>query len=223
MDMHFGSPTMKVSDHDRAEFAETGLLRLPRFVSAANINAAREGLLAELTRLGLRAHGKWHTKRLAGQPPFQVTVKIAQGLRHVPACDDVIPSELVSLASSLAGAPLHAGPPHPQILVTPPQKEPWSIPTAGWHVDITARPDGGIPGVQVFVLLDDLAPRGGATLAIRGSHCVRDTQPSADTVIEMSGRAGDVYLMDMRILHAPSINAAKTARLMLTTRFLRSV
>lgn len=39
-------------------------------------------------------------------------------------------------------------------------------------------------------------------------------------VVEMSGRAGDVYLMDMRLLHTPSINATRQMRLMATTRCL---
>lgn len=40
-------------------------------------------------------------------------------------------------------------------------------------------------------------------------------------LVEMCGRAGDVYLMDMRVLHTPSANAAARPRLMATTRFLR--
>ncbi len=37
----------------------------------------------------------------------------------------------------------------------------------------------------------------------------------------MTGTAGDVYLMDMRILHAPSVNATTRARLVVTGRYLR--
>jgi len=40
------------------------------------------------------------------------------------------------------------------------------------------------------------------------------------TITEMSGKAGDVYLMDMRILHTPSINDSKNFRMMATCRFL---
>ena len=39
------------------------------------------------------------------------------------------------------------------------------------------------------------------------------------SIIEMSGKAGDVYLMDMRLLHTPSINATKNIRMMATARF----
>jgi ectoine hydroxylase-related dioxygenase (phytanoyl-CoA dioxygenase family) len=43
---------------------------------------------------------------------------------------------------------------------------------------------------------------------------------ASDTkIIEMSGRAGDVFLMDMRVLHTPSVNSSSRIRMMATTRF----
>jgi ectoine hydroxylase-related dioxygenase (phytanoyl-CoA dioxygenase family) len=41
-------------------------------------------------------------------------------------------------------------------------------------------------------------------------------------VVELSGRIGDVYLMDLRVLHTPAPNCSDKARLMLTCRFPRS-
>ncbi|MEP3225609.1 MAG: phytanoyl-CoA dioxygenase family protein [Parasphingorhabdus sp.] len=41
-------------------------------------------------------------------------------------------------------------------------------------------------------------------------------------VTELSGRVGDVYLMDLRVLHTPAPNSSDKARLMLTCRFPRS-
>ncbi|MET3479334.1 hypothetical protein [Variovorax atrisoli] len=38
-------------------------------------------------------------------------------------------------------------------------------------------------------------------------------------IIEMSGRAGDVLLMDLRVLHTPSVNSTKNVRMMAMTRF----
>lgn len=38
-------------------------------------------------------------------------------------------------------------------------------------------------------------------------------------VVELFGQAGDVFLMDMRLLHAPAPNAAEVPRMMLTKRF----
>ena len=38
-------------------------------------------------------------------------------------------------------------------------------------------------------------------------------------VVELCGKVGDVYLMDLRLLHTPSPNCSDSARLMLTSRF----
>ncbi len=40
------------------------------------------------------------------------------------------------------------------------------------------------------------------------------------SIMEMSGRAGDVFLMDMRLLHTPSVNSTKRMRMMATSRCL---
>ena len=48
----------------------------------------------------------------------------------------------------------------------------------------------------------------------------RDLQGLNVEIIEMSGRAGDVFLMDMRVLHTPSVNSSKNWRMMATCRFL---
>lgn len=99
-----------------------------------------------------------------------------------------------------------------------------------------------VPGVQAFFLVDDVAPHGGATLALAGSHKLRqggqrslshlrealksdvsleDTLRAFDLkVLEMSGQAGDVYLMDMRTLHTPAINDSNKIRMMATCRCL---
>lgn len=103
--------------------------------------------------------------------------------------------------------------------------------------------------MQAFILIDDVQPQGGSTLALAGSHKLhyvsrgsnaheilrRDSdfgsmpekylkpQIVAGTqiqIVEMSGRAGDVYLMDLRVLHSPSVNATKHIRMMATNRYL---
>lgn len=114
-------------------------------------------------------------------------------------------------------------------------------------------------GIQAFVLLDTVEPRGGGTVALSGSHKLHRQQggvvlsahhvlqrpplysalysPSAPDrhrlftshlvdgvavqVVEMCGVAGDVYLMDMRTVHAAAPNASKIPRMMLTSRYLK--
>jgi hypothetical protein len=47
----------------------------------------------------------------------------------------------------------------------------WRIPTNGWHIDAYyASPLLPIRGVKTFALLGDIAPRGGGTLMVSGSH-----------------------------------------------------
>ncbi|HEX7153353.1 MAG TPA: phytanoyl-CoA dioxygenase family protein [Thermoanaerobaculia bacterium] len=237
---------MKLTDQDRAHFTDTGLLHLRGLIPRGKTTAAREAILAELARLGARAGGKWHTSKL---PPR---------LRHQPQFDDVIPQELVPSLNDLAGRELRPALPHPQLLLTPPQKLPWSVPHLGWHLDVKSPSRDELPGIQLFVLLDDVAPQGGGTVAIAGSHKLHRAKSGAAVsahqvlqtdplyaalftpatsnrtrflspvdvrgvtvqVIEMHGKAGDVYLMDMRIVHAPATNATKNARMMLTQRYL---
>ena len=59
--------------------------------------------------------------------------------------------------------------PRPQILASLPNAGPWVLPN-GWHVDAPRLASGNSPGLQMFACLDDVAPRGGATLAVAGSH-----------------------------------------------------
>lgn len=88
------------------------------------------------------------------------------------------------------------------------------------------------------MLIDDVERHGGATLILAGSHQraraqqaerrLREALQGADdselrarnlSIVELSGKAGDVYLMDMRVLHTPSINATKRFRMVATVRF----
>lgn len=128
-----------------------------------------------------------------------------------------------------------------QLLLSPPQQGEWSLDGLNWHVDLGKGSHERTPGVQAFFLLDDVAPRGGATLALAGSHRIpsgsressalrsalrggesrqRELEELGVSLLEMSGRMGDVFLMDMRVLHTPSINTTKNLRLMATCRFL---
>lgn len=122
----------------------------------------------------------------------------------------------------------------------PPAQGAWTLEGLNWHVDIAENQRARIKGIQAFFLIDDVVPHGGATLALAGSHRigVQRTPAAAQlrgllrnpldlerrlhelgiTIVEMSGRAGDVFMMDMRLLHTPSVNATKNMRMMATSR-----
>lgn len=175
-------------------FRAEGYLRLPAFVPKARWAGLRKKILEEATTL-LASH-------------------VGRTIRKLPTF---------------------------QLLLSPPQQGEWSLDGLNWHVDLGKGSHERTPGVQAFFLLDDVAPRGGATLALAGSHRIpsgsressalrsalrggegrqRELEELGVSLLEMSGRMGDVFLMDMRVLHTPSINTTKNLRLMATCRFL---
>ena len=220
------------------QFFEQGYLHLPGFHLKGRMAPIRQQLLQELKRISGNARS-WGTLRTL--PVFQQIAKLSAGA-NVPGLHETLMSaELFDLVGRLAGrAPSNMQP--TQLLLSPPQQGAWSLQGLNWHVDVRAGATDPIPGIQAFFLLDDVAPRGGATLALARSHrlgthgmpspaslrgvlgysqnLVRDLQREGIALVEMSGRAGDVFLMDMRVLHTPSINSTRHPRMMATCRCL---
>ena len=220
-------------------FARHGYLHLEGFYAKKLVGAIRQKVLDEFKRLGMSADGKRLPKALQGLPVFQQIGKLS-ALVNVPGLHAaLVKPELIECVTRLGGRT----PPaiqESQLLLSPPHQAAWSLEGLNWHVDVSASPRDPLPGVQAFFLIDDVAPHGGATLTLSGSHRV-DTQKSGSgaslrdvlkssanlehdlqtlgiSIVEMSGRAGDVFLMDMRLLHTPSINATKNVRMMATSR-----
>lgn len=237
---------MSLTDLQRAAFREKGILKLERFLEKPQLAPARTYLDRELARLNV-------TKALRALPVFQQTTELS---RRVPVGEEIerlFPSTLVSILTALAGRRLRAATPQPQLLLSLPHAEEWSLRGLNWHVDLAPPARDELTGIQAFVLIDDVVSRGGATLAIAGSHRLqhlpglknaqaalrtdpvfgalfdREREPVVTprvihgietSVVELHGRAGDVFLMDLRVLHSPSINASKRVRKMATWRFV---
>ncbi|UQA57878.1 phytanoyl-CoA dioxygenase family protein [Polyangium aurulentum] len=233
---------------DAKKFSDDGVLPLRGFLPRKLVAAAQSAISSELTRLKIKANGKLTASKIQALPVFQQTIRLGQMIKVGDEIDRLFPEELLVAMNSLAGAPLERSP-HPQILLSLPHKEAWSLDHLNWHLDLTPPKADQIPGVQAFVLIDDVQPRGGATLALAGSHKLhyvdrehnahgilrqnsdfvsapekflepRTVHGARVQIVEMSGRAGDVYLMDLRVLHSPSINTRKDIRMMATNRFL---
>jgi ectoine hydroxylase-related dioxygenase (phytanoyl-CoA dioxygenase family) len=235
-----------ISETEIGNFQEHGILLVKNFVPKKLVKQAQEYVMSELERMKIRARGKWRLRQFDNIPTFQIGAKISQSILPSESLNQIMTRDLVEAMGKLANTNIVAAKQQPTLLFTPPQKLPWGIPATDWHVDVAARPDDKIPGVQAFVILSDLLPKGGATMAIAGSHRILNLRkedssrdlfspnaPNRDRflkptqvngvkieIIEMVGKAGDVYLMDMRILHSPSINASNQPRLMLTNRYL---
>jgi len=222
---------------DLEAFHRQGLLRLSGLHGRAAMAAVRERILGELARLKVWNKGRAAGGTLNALPPFQQIGRLSSMVKldlHGALSTPDVHSAIRGLTGQ---APLDEQ--GSQLLLSLPRQGHWSLNGLNWHVDIAAKPDDGIPGVQAFYLLDDVMPQGGATLALARSHRMPGEAARAlraalkspgdlqaalragDTeIVEMSGKAGDVFLMDMRVLHTPSINASKNLRMMATTRFL---
>src|SRR5690606_5705778 len=192
---------------------------LKNAVSKALQISAQKHLDSALLRLVISKHGGVPAQ-LKNIHYFRQTEKLGQMIKAAPSLDNLIGDELVHFAEELTKSKLKA-PAQPQLLLSLPSKEVHSFDNLKWHVDITANPHGPIPGVQFFVLIRDVKPHGGATVIKPGSHLVSKNSTEELPMLELHGKAGDVYLMDMRVLHSPSINALKEIRMMMTKRYMR--
>lgn len=243
-------PRNEEAELDTRTFSDQGILALRGFLPRKLTVAAQESISSELKRLKLKVNGKIVSSKIQDLPVFQQTGYLGQKVGPRDEVDRLISDELLAVMNELAGTKLKPTQPHSQILLSFPHKMAWSLNHLNWHLDLTPPKADQVPGVQAFVLIDDVQPQGGATLALAGSHklhyihrergaheILRGSSYFVSTpekflepqviegtriqIVEMAGRAGDVYLMDLRVLHSPSINARRNIRMMATNRYLK--
>ncbi|MDQ0013102.1 hypothetical protein J2W23_001481 [Variovorax boronicumulans] len=222
-----------------ALFVDKGYLRLEGFHPQKQVAGVRQKLLDELKRLKAVPGGKGLPGSLQRLPLFQQIGKLSALVKAPGLHEALVTPGLIDCVTRLGGRAPSAIQ-DTQLLLSPPSQGASTLEGLNWHVDIAARPQDPLPGVQAFFLIDDVAPGGGATLALAGSHRAgAPGQPSAARlrealktpgdlarnleqlgigIVEMSGRAGDVFLMDLRLLHTPSVNSTKNVRMMATAR-----
>lgn len=219
----------------RAFFQKNGFLLLKGALSKSHVEPIRAHVFGELKRLKIWPSGKKLSVSKAETPAFQQITKHSQQIKYPGLQSRLITTEIQSIMNALAGVPLTTAQ-DAQFLISLPNQGEWRIHRLNWHVDISSSASR-LPGIQAFVLIDDVKPYGGATMAVAGSHALSDQsrQRARETlgsdgdiekelaslnlsILEMSGQAGDVYLMDMRLLHTPSINSTTNLRLMATAR-----
>lgn len=222
-----------------AAFRADGIVALSGALRREQYEPVRAHVLQELRRLGITSGGKAKSSAIKQLPMFQQIGRLSQSIRYDGLREKLVRPELLQQMRKLAGhAALSAQ--DPQLLISPPHQGEWTLTGLNWHVDVAPPPDGRSPGVQMFALIDDVAPHGGGTLAVAGSQTMRRggreygelvealRQGEAGMerlvkagcrLVEMSGKAGDVYLMDLRVLHSPSVNESAMPRLMATARY----
>ncbi|HSQ96146.1 MAG TPA: phytanoyl-CoA dioxygenase family protein [Croceibacterium sp.] len=253
-----------MTDEMIAAFVGDGVMRLPGLLPEPIVAAARDAVRRALEPKGLWRDGRWQLES-RDKPAWPATaVKTARDIGHrhpevralfeQPALGAVIDG---LLGGGAIDRTIHR---HAQVLFSLPNAGPWRLPggwPGGWHSDSPRLSDGTSPGVQAFTFLEPVAPCGGGTLVIAGSHrllagrgalkpkqinrLLRDEPyfhrlaaaaaageafPKGSCgdvgleVVELTGEPGDVWITDMRVLHAASPNAANRPRVMATDRYL---
>lgn len=220
-------------------FRDSGYLLLRQALPKKQVEPLKVQVLDELKRRGIWSSGKALSSPIRHAPAFQQIAKLSSLIGRDDLRARIIDKDTHAAIVSLARTRLV--PAQGQFLISLPKQGEWSLEGLNWHTDVPAAGHRHVPGIQAFVLIDEVRPRGGATLAIAGSHLLADLpRPyrhvrevlrgkgdlqaalrSHDlSIVEMCGHAGDVYLMDMRLLHTPSINASDRLRIMATVRYL---
>lgn len=256
----------------RASFEADGVVRLPAAIARGDVAAMRGEIERMLERIAL--------------------VEVAGALRPGPGSSEVLwdvgrgsafaplPGVLGAAVNGVFGpgvwepvAEEHGGLAAPNLPLSGGGS--WTVPHAAWHVDEpTSAAHERSWGMLAFAFLDDVAPGGGATVAIAGSQrrlralaaevaptgllttedamaALRRDEPwfaelfapGGDPaarcrrfldegyvsdgiplrVVELTGAAGDVVLMDPRCLHTVSANAGSRARLQMRATCRRLV
>ncbi|MBK9035198.1 MAG: phytanoyl-CoA dioxygenase family protein [Myxococcales bacterium] len=167
----------------QATFARDGVVQVLGAVAPDEVAALRASVWATLAAHGLERDDP-RTWRPGGGLGL---VEIAGALRPGPAAVDVLwaigrapafatlPAALTRAVDDVFGigrwAPVddqHGGLAAPNF---PSGARAWAVPHAAWHVDEpTAASQAMAWGLLAFLFLDDVAPGGGATVAVAGSH-----------------------------------------------------
>ncbi|MEL7488568.1 MAG: hypothetical protein AAGJ87_15290 [Pseudomonadota bacterium] len=252
---------MTAANDQRPEFEARGVIKVPGLISNADARGARDLICDLAAEHAVYSSTGWSRSesRFGIDKSFRAAMN---ALNHAADFPDLISKSIVDMAETLIGEPVSIMPPGQQILFTLPGAAAWFVPHDVWHVDMPRLGALGAPGVQIFVILKDLEPKGGGTLVLAGSHRFLNTSrvirskkikqllgkepyfralfdggraPVTDLnetvaavdgvdleVVELTGDAGDVYVMDLRALHTLAPNARDTARIMLTCRLPRA-
>ena len=162
-----------LSSEQREEFAERGVLRLPGLLSDDAVRRAREAALEPLARLGLWRDGGWRLDALP-RPVYPATgLKTSKAIGNKrPEIEALLeePALLAAVDALLEGRRFDRNIfKRPQVLFTLPNIDVWRLPE-GWHADGPRLASGESPGVQLFACLDHVAPQGGGTMVVAGSH-----------------------------------------------------
>lgn len=166
-------PPNTLTPEQRDEFRRRGVLRIEGLLSESGVGRAREAVLRRMEQLGLWRDGAWRLDEWP-RPAWPLgglkTSKVIGNRRPELEALSQEPRLRAIVDELLGGRPFDRRIfPRPQLLFTLPNIDAWVLPPQ-WHTDAPRLASGEHPGVQLFACLDHVAPRGGGTLAIAGSH-----------------------------------------------------
>lgn len=159
-----------ITSSQKTELRERGLLRLEGFLPIAVVSAARDVLLRALERQGIWRGGRWcYEDHPAAWP--EGGLKLARGAKRSKAFADLVTNEVLAAVDVLMdGQRVVRLAETVQPLLTLPNAPRWTVPHSIWHLDFPRLREDGSPGIQMFAMLDTVAPGGGGTLVVAGSH-----------------------------------------------------
>ena len=242
-------------------FAERGVVLHRGLIPRCAWSPARDLVERKLTEAGIWQKGVWLGSDEHPRTTWSRRLKTCSKSTQFKG---LLTEEVSAAARALLGpGALCAANPRTQLLFTPPSSQPWMVPHNVWHLDVPRLGDSAAPGVQMFTFLAPVAPGGGGTLLVAGSHHLLNDQgfigskgvknrlrgepyfrrlmdrhaPHRERllgelgavdgvpveVVELHGDPGDVYFVDMRLLHTLAPNASASPRLMVTHRFMLEV
>lgn len=185
------APKPRIDDAIRQEFAERGVVRVAALIPDAVVAPNRDRVHSILEDAGVWQGGRWiaNDEHDESQAPSKFDWLVPTGslpMRRIRDCAKskafraMFADDTLAAAKELGGERMFTNEPppsgaaealsRPQLLFTPPGARNWFVPNTIWHVDVPRLGKAGPPGVQIFILLDDIPPRGGATLVVAGSH-----------------------------------------------------
>jgi hypothetical protein len=156
-----------LSPEQRAAFETTGMLKVEGAFSPDDAAVMRAVVWHELQRrydIDVDDRSTWHR-----HPPTGLKAS-KKSRAFAPVMGDATRGMLDDLFGPGAWQPpKHYG----QVLVTMPGDPPWRVPWRNWHADF--QYDGGLAplfAVKLWALFGDVAPGGGGTPQLAGSHRV---------------------------------------------------
>ncbi|MDX1384210.1 MAG: phytanoyl-CoA dioxygenase family protein [Thermoanaerobaculia bacterium] len=159
-----------ISEEQRATFRDRGVLRLPGLVPDEVAQAARDAVHRHLQGRGIRCDGRWRPEAFPAVQPYESSLSFVKALKKSRRVAAVVGAEILGVIDALLDEPASAMADHPQLLFTFPNASRWTVPPNVWHLDLPRYGGAAPSGVQIFTFLDSVAPAGGGTLALAGSH-----------------------------------------------------